>query len=169
MGFTGTPIDATLDVFGKIVDAYTMKESVKDNITVRIVYEGRAAKVLLDENKLQEIEEYYKQCADEGSNDYQIEESKKAVTNMEVILGDPDRLEELAKDFVGHYEERVEEGSTVLGKIMLVSSSRQIAYDLYREIIKIRPQWAEVRECDEGVTLSDKDRKEIKPMEKTRW
>jgi len=169
VGFTGTPIDATLDVFGKIVDAYTMKESVKDNITVRIVYEGRAAKVLLDENKLQEIEEYYKQCADEGSNDYQIEESKKAVTNMEVILGDPDRLEELAKDFVGHYEERVEEGSTVLGKIMLVSSSRQIAYDLYREIIKIRPQWAEVRECDEGVTLSDKDRKEIKPMEKTRW
>ena len=52
VGFTGTPIDATLDVFGKIVDAYTMKESVEDNITVRIVYEGRAAKVLLDEKKL---------------------------------------------------------------------------------------------------------------------
>jgi type I restriction enzyme, R subunit len=166
VGFTGTPIDATLDVFGKVVDAYTMKESVQDNITVRIVYEGRAAKVLLDEMKLQEIEEYYEQCADEGTNDYQIEESKKAVTNMEVILGDPDRLEELAKDFVAHYEERVEEGSTVLGKIMFVSSSRQIAYDLYKEIIKLRPQWAEIRECDEGVTLSEKDRKEIKPMEK---
>ena len=166
VGFTGTPIDATLDVFGKVVDAYTMKESVQDNITVRIVYEGRAAKVLLDEMKLQEIEEYYEQCTDEGTNDYQIEESKKAVTNMEVILGDPDRLEELAKDFVAHYEERVEEGSTVLGKIMFVSSSRQIAYDLYKEIIKLRPQWAEIRECDEGVTLSEKDRKEIKPIEK---
>ncbi len=41
--------------------------------------------------KLKEIEEYYKKCADEGTNEYQIEESKKAVTQMEVILGDPNR------------------------------------------------------------------------------
>jgi type I restriction enzyme R subunit len=166
VGFTGTPIDATIDVFGKVVDAYTMKESVKDNITVRIVYEGRAAKVLLDEKKLNEIENYYKKCADEGANEYQIEESKKAVTNMEVILGDPDRLQKVAKDFVSHYEERIEEGSTVLGKAMFVSSNRFIAYDLYKEIIKLRPQWAEVKECDAGVELSEKDRKEIKPMER---
>ena len=46
VGFTGTPIDATLDVFGNVVDAYTMKESVADEITVKIVYEGRAAKDL---------------------------------------------------------------------------------------------------------------------------
>jgi type I restriction enzyme R subunit len=59
VGFTGTPIDATLDVFGKVVDAYTMTESVKDEITVRIVYEGRAAKVLLNNSKLKEIEDYY--------------------------------------------------------------------------------------------------------------
>ncbi|MBF0199230.1 MAG: type I restriction endonuclease subunit R, partial [Planctomycetes bacterium] len=30
VGFTGTPIDATLDVFGKVIDSYTMTESVKD-------------------------------------------------------------------------------------------------------------------------------------------
>jgi len=48
VGFTGTPIDATLDVFGKMVDAYTMTESVHDEITVRIVYEGRAARVALN-------------------------------------------------------------------------------------------------------------------------
>ena len=52
VGFTGTPIDATLDVFGDVVDSYTMTESVKDGITVRIVYEGRAAKVLLENAKL---------------------------------------------------------------------------------------------------------------------
>lgn len=166
VGFTGTPIDATLDVFGKVIDAYTMKESVQDKITVRIVYEGRAAKVLLDEKKLQEIEKYYEQCVEEGTNDYQIEESKKAVTNMEVILGDPDRLEAVAKDFVEHYEGRLSEGASVLGKVMFVSSSRQIAYDLYKQIIKIRPAWAEIRECDEGVILTEKERKEIKPIEK---
>ena len=166
VGFTGTPIDATLDVFGNVVDAYTMKESVQDNITVRIVYEGRAAKVLLEEKKLQEIEKYYKKCAEEGTNNYQIEESKKAVTNMEVILGDPDRLEAVAKDFVDHYEQRISEGSSVLGKVMFVASNRQIAFDLYKQIVAIRPKWAEVKECDDGVKLSEKERKEIKPIEK---
>ena len=166
VGFTGTPIDATLDVFGQVIDAYTMKESVEDEITVRIVYEGRAAKVLLDEKKLREIEEYYKKSADEGANDYQVEESKKAVMNMEVILGDPGRLETLANDFVKHYEERVLEGASVLGKVMFVSSSRKIAYDLYKQIIKIRPAWAEVKECDADVVLTEIERKEIKPIEK---
>jgi type I site-specific restriction-modification system R (restriction) subunit len=42
-----------------VVDSYTMTESVKDEITVRIVYEGRAAKVVLDNSKLEEIEAYY--------------------------------------------------------------------------------------------------------------
>src|SRR3990167_119627 len=78
VGVTGTPIDGTLDVFGPVVDAYTMKESVDDEITVRIVYEGRAAKVLMNEEKLKEIEEYYKKCAVEGANEYQVEESKRA-------------------------------------------------------------------------------------------
>ena len=111
VGFTGTPIDATLDVFGDVVDAYTMTESVKDEITVRIVYEGRAAKVLLDNSKLQEIEEYYAQCAENGASEYQIEESKKANAQMNSILGDPDRIKALAEDFVKHYENRVDERS----------------------------------------------------------
>ena len=64
-----------------------MKESVADEITVRIVYEGRAAKVSLNEAKLKEIEEYYKKCAEEGANEYQIEESKQATTQLEAILG----------------------------------------------------------------------------------
>jgi type I restriction enzyme R subunit len=42
-------------VFGALVDSYTMNDSVKDDITVRIVYEGRAAKVLLENSKLKEI------------------------------------------------------------------------------------------------------------------
>lgn len=144
VGFTGTPIDATIDVFGEVVDAYTMTESVADDITRRIVYEGRAAKVLLDSAKLQEIEKYYQQCAEEGTNEYQIEESKRAVTKMERILGDPDRLQAVAEDFVSHYENRIAEGSTVEGKAMFVCSNRTIAYNLYKKIIELRPQWAEL-------------------------
>ena len=144
VGFTGTPIDATIDVFGEVVDAYTMTESVADDITRRIVYEGRAAKVLLDNAKLQEIEKYYQQCAEEGTNEYQIEESKRAVTQMERILGDPDRLQTVAEDFIAHYEARIAEGSTVEGKAMFVCSNRAIAYNLYKKIVALRPEWAEL-------------------------
>ena len=148
VGFTGTPVDATIDVFGEVVDAYTMTEAVADDITRRIVYEGRAAKVLLDNEKLQEIEHYYQQCAEEGTNEYQIEESKRAVTNMECILGDPDRLQAVAEDFVAHYEKRIEEGSTVVGKAMFVCSNRTIAYNLYKKIIALRPEWNVRPEAD---------------------
>ena len=144
VGFTGTPIDATIDVFGDVVDAYTMTESVADDITRRIVYEGRAAKVMLDSAKLQEIEKYYQQCAEEGTNEYQIEESKKAVTQMERIVGDPDRLQAVAEDFIVHYEARIAEGSTVEGKAMFVCSNRTIAYNLYKKIVALRPEWAEL-------------------------
>ncbi|MFG0287025.1 MAG: type I restriction endonuclease subunit R [Rhodopirellula sp. JB044] len=166
VGFTGTPIDATLDVFGEVVDSYTMTESVKDEITVRIVYEGRAAKVLLDNKKLEEIEAYYQRCADEGASDYQIEESKKASAQMNAILGDPDRIKALAADFVAHYEKRVGEGSTVEGKAMFVCSKREIAWEFFKEVIALRPEWNEVRECAEGIELTEAERKKIKPMER---
>ncbi|SDG94764.1 protein of unknown function [Flavobacterium omnivorum] len=166
VGFTGTPIDATIDVFGEVVDAYTMTESVADEITVRIVYEGRAAKVLLNNRKLQEIEEYYNRCAEEGSNEHQIEESKKVMAQMNAIIGDPKRLQDLAEDFVTHYENRIAEGATIKAKAMFVCSSRPIAYALYKNVLELRPEWGEIKVADDGVILTDKERKEIKPMER---
>jgi len=160
VGFTGTPIDATIDVFGTVVDSYSMTESVADGITRRIVYEGRAAKVFADGRQLQEIEAYYQKCALEGTNEYQIEESKKAVTQMDKILGDPKRLAAVAKDFVEHYEKRIEEGSTVCGKAMFVCSNRQIAYDLYKQIIALRPEW-EAKRIKMVMTRSKDDEKTL--------
>jgi type I restriction enzyme, R subunit len=168
VGFTGTPIDATLDVFGDVVDSYTMTESVFDEITVRIAYEGRAAKVLLDNSKLQEIEAYYNQCADDGASEYAIEESKKATAQMNTILGNPDRIKAVAADFVQYYERRILEGATVKGKVMFVCSSRLIAYEFYKEVIALRPEWAEVQVAEAGAELTDKERKEIKPMQRVK-
>lgn len=164
VGFTGTPIDSTIDVFGEVIDSYTMTESVADEITRRIVYEGRAAKVLLDSVKLQEIERYYEKCAEEGTNEYQIEESKRAVTQMERILGDPDRLRRVAEDFIAHYEKRIDEGSTVVGKAMFVCSNRKIAYNLYKQIIELRPEWAKLP--DGNKSESSKDDEETLPLER---
>ena len=163
VGVTGTPIDGTLEVFGEVVDAYTMQESVEDEITVRIVYEGRAAKVLLDESKLQEIEDYYDKCFVEGANEYQIEESKKATARMDVILGNRDRLKLLAADFVLHYESRISEGASVFGKVMFVCSSRPIAYDFYQEIISLRPEWAESLLAPPGIEVSEAEKRILAP------
>ncbi|BET84475.1 Type I restriction enzyme endonuclease subunit [Edwardsiella anguillarum] len=161
VGFTGTPIDATLEVFGPAIDSYTMTESVNDGITVRIVYEGRAAKVALDNGKLEEIERYYQACEAQGASEYQIEESKKATASMHAILGDPDRLAALANDVVAHYEERVREGATVTGKAMFVCASREIAYDLYQCIKALRPAWFEEKQAMDGVKLSAKEQAEL--------
>ena len=166
VGFTGTPVDGTIEVFGPVVDAYTMTESVKDGITVNLVYDGRAAKVTLDQDKVKEIEDYYAQCAVEGANEHQIEESQKAVAHIDAIIGDPDRLRVVAEDFVKHYETRVAEGATVAGKAMFVCSNRKIAYDFYRIVVGLRPEWAEKKICPDGVELSYKEKKELKPIEK---
>lgn len=168
VGFTGTPIDATLTVFGDPVDSYTMAESVQDEITVRIVYEGRAARVILDASKLEDVEKYYDDCANAGSNEWQIDESKKASANMNAILGDEDRLQALAEDFAKHYEARVAEGSTVKGKAMFVCASREIAWDFYCQLKACRPAWFEVKQAPEGVALSEQEQKELPPSEMVR-
>lgn len=166
VGFTGTPIDQTLDVFGGIVDEYSMIEAVNDGITKTIMYEGRASHVFADSELLEKIEAYYNKCAEEGSTEYQIEESKRAMTQMSIILSSPDLIHRLATDFLQHYERRVEEGSTVKGKAMIVCATREIGYAIYKEIIAMRPEWAEKKICSEGDELTKEEAEKIKPMEK---
>lgn len=165
VGFTGTPIDGTIEVFGQVVDAYTMTEAVEDGITVNLVYDGRAARVTLDQDKVREIEEYYARCESEGANEYQIEESQKAVAHIDAIIGDPDRLRSVAEDFINHYETRVAEGATVEGKAMFVCSNRTIAYEFYKIVVGLRPEWAVKKICSDGVELTEKDKRELKPIE----
>jgi len=115
---------------------------------------------------LKDIENYYQNAVAEGASEYHVEKSKKESSNMNMVLGDPDRLEAIAKDFVQHYETRVAEGSSVAGKAMFVCSSRPIAYKFYTQVINLRPEWAEIKPCAEGAKLTDKEKKEIKPMER---
>ena len=82
-----------------------------------------------------------------------------------MIIGDPDRLRAVAEDLIKHYEMRVAEGATVAGKAMFVCSNRTIAYDLYKIIIELRPEWAEKRLCPVGVEVNDNDRKDSSLIE----
>ncbi|MCC6448062.1 MAG: DUF3387 domain-containing protein, partial [Chitinophagaceae bacterium] len=75
-------------------------------------------------------------------------------------------LKAVAEDFVTHYCNRVSEGSTIKGKAMFVCSTREIAYELYKNIIELKPEWNKIRAAEEGVELTDKDKRELKPIER---
>lgn len=155
-GFTGTPVDETLAVFGPVVDSYTMKESTDDGITVRIAYEPRLARIQLSEAETKKIQEYYNKCAEEGSTLEQIEASQKAMSSMSVLLRNPDRLKKLAADLVNHYETLLAEKPEVVQKAMIVCSDRKHAYELLQEILKLRPEWG-VPKCAEDESKLTKD------------
>ena len=143
VGFTGTPIDETIQVFGQIVDRYTMKQAVDDEITVDLKYIPRIAKVTLDAEKVKAIDDFYKKCSDEGATDEDIVASKRAMSAMEVILADDERLERLAKDIIEHYTKACENKVDVVQKAMIVCSKRYIAYNLLKKFMKLKPEWFE--------------------------
>ena len=148
-GFTGTSIDETIQVFGQVVDSYTMKESCADGITVRIAYEPRLARVTVSDEQAREIEKYYDRCADEGSTDEQINASKIAMSKMTAILSNPDRVRKLATDIVEHYEKLCAEKPKVVQKAMIVCADRKIARKVLKAIIEIRPAWGIAKRADD--------------------
>lgn len=141
IGFTGTPIEGTdvntPQVFGNYIDRYDIKDAVDDGATVKIFYESRLAKVNLDDEGRRLIEEFDKELEqDEEVTDKQ--KAKAKWTKLEAIVGNQERVKNLAKDIVTHFEKR----QTVFeGKAMIVAMSRRIAADLYAAIIELRPDW----------------------------
>ena len=164
VGFTGTPTDEAIHVFGGEVDRYTMFQSQEDGITVPIKYDPRLARVFLNTAQAQEVENYYKQCEEEGAAAEDISKSKKAMSRMDVILGDPDRLERLADDIIKDYETRVADKPDLLQKAMVTCSSREIAYSLFNIIKRLRPLWCRPLKALD-TSLFDKDELEkLKPV-----
>jgi len=164
VGFTGTPISETYQTFGDEIDRYTMDQAVADGLTVSIKYHPRIAKVLLDNQKVQEIEAYYKKCFDDGATEEDVEASKKAMSSMEVILGEPSRLERLAVDIHDHYVSACAKDPDRVQKAMVVCSSRPIAYALLKKFQDKYPEWFVEKKTPDGVKVSDEELNKLKPM-----
>lgn len=164
VGFTGTPIDDTIQVFGQIVDSYTMQQAVADGITRDIKYIPRIAKVTLEAEKVRQIDAYYQQCAEEGATEEDVAQSKKAMSAMEVILGDDDRLERLAADIIEHYTQACDNRIDVVQKAMIVCSKREIAYRLLQKFKKLCPDWFTERRSPDDSRLSQEDLQKLTPM-----
>lgn len=164
VGFTGTPIDQTYQTFGAEIDRYTMDQAVADGLTVPIKYHPRIAKVLLDQKKVKQIEDYYQKCFDDGATAEDIETSKKAMSSMEIILGEPSRLEHLAVDIHEHYVSACANDPDRVQKAMIVCSNRKIAYDLLLKFKEHYPEWFEEKKVPDDIFASEEDLRELKPM-----
>lgn len=164
VGFTGTPIAETYQTFGEEIDRYTMDQAVADGLTVPIKYHPRIAKVLLDSDKVKEIESYYAKCADEGATSEDIESSKKAMSSMEVILGEPLRLERLAKDIYEHFSAVRENEPNRVQKAMITCANRKIAYALLGKFKAQYPQWFGLKKTPDDSKYSKEELKGLKEM-----
>ncbi len=167
LGFTGTPIENTdvntPAVFGNYVDIYDIAQSIHDGATVKIFYESRLAKIsLTEEGKrlVQELEEDFVEEWDDsnsvrnGRDRSPLQDSQSSQTNpgiqqlsqkaktkwtqLEALIGSPNRIKQVAKDLIAHFEQRQ---GVIEGKAMIVSMSRRIAAELYKEIISLKPEW----------------------------
>lgn len=149
IGFTGTPIEkedkSTPAVFGKYIDVYDIKQAVDDGATVPISYESRLIKIKIDEATIASIDEDINAISD--ATEEQLEKAKKKLATIDSVVGHPDRLKDIAKDIVAHFEARQK---VFEGKAMIVCMTRNICAMLYNEIIALKPEWHH-NDLDKGV------------------
>ncbi|WJI44005.1 type I restriction endonuclease subunit R [Mesorhizobium sp. C120A] len=141
IGFTGTPIEAddvnTPAIFGEYIDIYDISRAVEDGATVPIFYESRLARIELDEDEKPRIDAEIEAILEEDELSEQ-EKQKAKWTTIERLVGSEKRLAQIAADLVEHLEARL---AGMNGKAMAVCMSRRICVDLYKQIIKLRPEW----------------------------
>ena len=141
IGFTGTPIElrdaSTRAVFGNNISVYDIQRSVEDKATVPIYYESRLAKLSLDEQEKPVIDPSFQEVT-EGEEEVRSEKLKSKWAKLEAVVGTPKRVSLIAQDILEHFESRLE---VLDGKAMIVCMSRRICIDLYREIVRRRPEW----------------------------
>ena len=141
VGFTGTPIELqdanTRAVFGDYISVYDIQRSVEDGATVPIYYESRLAKLALDEHEKPNIDPEFEEVT-EGEEVERREKLKTKWAQMEAVVGAEKRGRQIAEDIVAHFGQRLE---ALEGKAMVVCMSRRICIDLYRELVRLRPDW----------------------------
>jgi type I restriction enzyme R subunit len=141
VGFSGTPIEkadrSTPAVFGNYISIYDIQQAVLDGATMRIFYESRLAKLELKEEERPYIDPEFEEVT-EGEEETVRQRLKARWARLEAMVGTEKRVGLIAKDIVGHFEQRLQ---AMDGKGMIVCMSRRICIDLYGAIIKLRPSW----------------------------
>jgi len=141
IGFTGTPIErddrSTPAVFGDYIDKYDILRAVEDGATVPIYYEGRLAKIDLQEDEKPKIDYEFEEIT-EGEEESSKQKLRTKWAALEAMVGTEKRVALVAEDLVNHFEERLQ---VLDGKAMVVCMSRRICVEMYNAIVKLCPEW----------------------------
>ncbi|OIP95146.1 MAG: DEAD/DEAH box helicase [Piscirickettsiaceae bacterium CG_4_10_14_3_um_filter_44_349] len=142
IGFTGTPISAddkdTRAVFGGYVSIYDIQDAVDDGATVPIYYESRLAKLDINEADIEALNDDIEEVMEDEEDISTREKTKSKWAALEKLVGSAPRMEQVGKDLVQHFENRIE---TMPGKGLIVCMSREICVDMYDAIVAIKPEW----------------------------
>ncbi len=142
IGFTGTPISMedkdTRAVFGDYVSIYDIQDAVDDGATVPIYYESRLAKLDINRDAIEELNDEVEEVIEDEEDINLREQTKSKWAALEKLVGSEPRLKEVAGDLVQHYESRV---AVIPGKAMIVCMSREICAHMYNAITALRPDW----------------------------
>ncbi len=121
LAFTGTPIERTEQTFGDYIDKYTMRQAIKDGVTLEIVYEGRTHEAGVDDQtgadkKFQDV-----------FQDYNVGEQVEilAYGTRRAYLESIDTIKDKAKDMLKHYVAHVFPNGY---KAQVVSVSKEAAH-----------------------------------------
>lgn len=121
IAFTGTPIGKTEQTFGDYIDKYTMRQAIKDGVTLEIVYEGRTHEANVDDKagadkKFQDV-----------FKDYNVGEQIEilAYGTKRAYLESEETIRDKAKDMLRHYVQHVFPNGY---KAQVVSVSKEAAH-----------------------------------------
>ena len=136
IGFTGTPLDLedrdTQAVFGDMIHAYDIPQAQADGAIVPIFYEARLARLHLINDQIDD------ELAELTESEEAAHREAAKWKVIETAAGAKERLQEVARDIITHFEARTE---TLFGKAIVVCMSRRICVALYEEIVRLRPDW----------------------------
>lgn len=134
IGFTGTPLlsgdNVTERTFGGYISVYDFKRAVEDGATVPLYYENRGDKIADLHNP--EITDRILDAIEQADLDVNQQEKLEREFEKEIhVLTAQQRLESIAKDFVGHYSHLWTSGKAMFVCLNKVTCVRM--YDLVQK------------------------------------
>ena len=139
IAFTGTPIERTEETFGQYIDKYTMRQAIKDGVTLEIVYEGRTHNAEVKDKTGMDAK------FEDVFSEYNLNERLQILGfgTRDAYLEAEDTIKSKAKDMMRHYAEQVFPNGF---KAQLVTCSKEAA-DRYNKAVheEIKNLVAELR------------------------
>ena len=164
IGFTGTPLfsddEVTKRIFGDYVSTYNFQHAVDDNATVPLYYDNRGEKLKIVHNDINEkiakkIEELEIEDESRSSLERQLGTDYQVLTAKE-------RLQTVAKDFVGHYSKQWQNG-----KAMFVCLDKLTTVKMFN---LVQPLWEEkIKETEREIKSSTDEQEAAFLRNKLEW